>query len=178
MMPSVPAMTWSSSFQGNRNPFIDHPEWATPALFTSPPSQPPASWPTDPQRCGPLPPPALTRRRLYTRRSSTVDPVLLLTTCPDRASAERIAHALVGERLAACVTRLDGAQSTYRWQGEVTTDAELQLLVKTTSSRVDDAIARIVELHPYELPECIAVETSRPAGVSGLDRAQTREDTD
>ena len=49
---------------------------------------------------------------------STVDPVLLLlTTCPDRASAERIAHALVGERLAACVTRLDGAQSTYRWQG-------------------------------------------------------------
>jgi periplasmic divalent cation tolerance protein len=92
---------------------------------------------------------------------STVDPVLLLlTTCPDRASAERIAHALVAEHLAACVTRLDGAQSTYRWQGEVTTDAELQLLVKTTASRVDEAIARIVELHPYEL------------------RAQTREDTD
>ncbi len=79
----------------------------------------------------------------------------------------------------ACVTRLDGAQSTYRWQGEVTTDAELQLLVKTTASRVDDAIARIVELHPYELPECIAVETRAglPAYLDWI-RAQTREDTD
>ena len=55
---------------------------------------------------------------------STADPVLLLfTTCPDLASAERIAHALVGERLAACVTRQEGARSTYRWQGEVTTDS-------------------------------------------------------
>ncbi|AVJ34736.1 divalent-cation tolerance protein CutA [Stenotrophomonas indicatrix] len=111
---------------------------------------------------------------------STVDPVLLLlTTCPDRASAERIAHALVAEHLAACVTRLDGAQSTYRWQGEVTTDTELQLLVKTTASRVDEAIARIVELHPYELPECIAVETRAglPAYLDWI-RAQTREDTD
>jgi len=117
---------------------------------------------------------------LYSAVMSTVDPILLLlTTCPDRASAERIAHALVSERLAACVTRLDGAQSTYRWQGDVITDAELQLLVKTTASRVDDAIARIVELHPYELPECIAVETRAglPAYLDWI-RAQTREDTD
>lgn len=109
----------------------------------------------------------------------TADPVLLLfTTCPDRDSAERIAAALVGERLAACVTRLDGAHSTYRWQGEVTTDAELQLLVKTTASRVQATIARLLELHPYELPECIAVE-SRAGLPAYLDwiRAQTREDT-
>mgnify|MGYP006188649631 CR=1 FL=1 len=53
------------------------------------------------------------------------------------------------------------------------------LLVKTTESRVDDAIARIVELHPYELPECIAVETRAglPAYLDWI-RAQTREDTD
>lgn len=110
---------------------------------------------------------------------SIADPVLLLfTTCPDTDSADRIAHALVGEQLAACVTRLDGARSTYRWQGQVTTDAELQLLVKTTASRVDAAIARIVALHPYELPECIAVE-SRAGLPAYLDwiRAQTREDT-
>ncbi len=110
---------------------------------------------------------------------SIADPVLLLfTTCPDVDSADRIAHALVGEQLAACVTRLDGARSTYRWQGQVTTDAELQLLVKTTASRVDAAIARIVALHPYELPECIAVE-SRAGLPAYLDwiRAQTREDT-
>ncbi|WP_312709720.1 divalent-cation tolerance protein CutA [Stenotrophomonas sp.] len=110
---------------------------------------------------------------------SIADPVLLLfTTCPDADSADRIAHALVGEQLAACVTRLGGARSTYRWQGQVTTDAELQLLVKTTASRVDAAIARIVALHPYELPECIAVE-SRAGLPAYLDwiRAQTREDT-
>ncbi|WMJ70686.1 divalent-cation tolerance protein CutA [Stenotrophomonas sp. 24(2023)] len=110
----------------------------------------------------------------------TASPVLLLlTTCPDRASADRIAHALVGEQLAACVTRLEGAQSTYRWQGEITTDTELQLLVKTTAACVDDAIARIVELHPYELPECIAVETRAglPAYLDWI-RAQTREDAD
>ncbi len=109
---------------------------------------------------------------------STADPVLLLlTTCPDLASAERIATALVGERLAACVTRLDGAHSTYRWQGQVTTDTELQLLVKTTASRIDAAMARLLELHPYELPECIAVETRAglPAYLDWI-RAQTRED--
>jgi len=111
---------------------------------------------------------------------SIADPVFLLfTTCPDVACATRLAHALVDERLAACVTRLDGAHSTYRWQGEVTTDAELQLLVKTTASRIDSAMARIVELHPYELPECIAVETRAglPAYLDWI-RAQTREDTD
>lgn len=108
----------------------------------------------------------------------TADPVLLLfTTCPDRASAERIAGALVAERLAACVTRLEGAHSTYRWQGEITTDAELQLLVKTTASRVDAAMARLCELHPYDVPECIAVE-SRAGLPDYLDwiRAQTREE--
>ena len=109
---------------------------------------------------------------------STVDPVLLLfTTCPDPASAERIAHALVDERLAACVTRMDGARSTYRWDGEVTTDSELQLMIKTTGARLDAAIARVVELHPYELPECIAVETRAglPAYLDWI-RAQTREE--
>ena len=109
---------------------------------------------------------------------STADPVLLLfTTCPDLATAERIARALVGERLAACVTRQEGARSTYRWQGEVTTDTELQLLVKTTASRLDAAMARLVELHPYELPECIAVEARAglPAYLDWI-RAQTREE--
>ncbi len=109
---------------------------------------------------------------------SNADPVLLLlTTCPDADSADRIAHALVGERLAACATRLDGARSTYRWQGRITTDTELQLLVKTTASRLDAAMARLVELHPYELPECIAVEAiaGLPAYMDWI-RAQTREE--
>ncbi|OFS93189.1 dihydroorotate dehydrogenase [Stenotrophomonas sp. HMSC10F06] len=111
---------------------------------------------------------------------SIADPVFLLfTTCPDVACATRLAHALVDERLAACVTRLDGAHSTYRWQAEVTEDHEVQLVIKTTGSRLDAAIARVQALHPYELPECIAVETRAglPAYLDWI-RAQTREESD
>lgn len=102
---------------------------------------------------------------------------LLLSTCPDVDSAERIARALVEERLAACVTRLPGARSLYRWRGAIEQADEVQLLIKTTSARLDVAIARLCELHPYELPEAVAVEAS--AGLPGwLDwvRAETAEE--
>ncbi|MEG2803010.1 divalent-cation tolerance protein CutA [Stenotrophomonas sp.] len=111
---------------------------------------------------------------------STPDPVFMIfTTCPDAATAARLAQALVEERLAACVTRLDGAHSTYRWQGAISEDHEVQLLVKTTGSRLDAAIARLQALHPYELPECLAVEARAglPAYLDWI-RAQTREDID
>ena len=86
------------------------------------------------------------------------DPILLCyCTCPDDASARAIAEALVGERLAACVNRLPGVASTYRWQGRVTTDAEELLLIKTVASRFEALKARLLSLHPYELPELIAV---------------------
>ncbi|GAB3380913.1 divalent-cation tolerance protein CutA [Lysobacter fragariae] len=86
-------------------------------------------------------------------------PVLLVyCTCPDDASAERIAAALVTERLAACVNRLPGVQSTYRWQGQLETASEVLLLVKTTTDHLPALTARVQALHPYELPELIAVE--------------------
>ena len=86
-------------------------------------------------------------------------PVLLcLCTCPDAASARTIADALVGERLAACVSRLPGVQSTYRWREGVEHDEEVLLLIKTASERLDELSARIQALHPYELPELVAVE--------------------
>lgn len=86
------------------------------------------------------------------------DPVLLCyCTCPDAASAARLAETLVGEGLAACVNRLPGVASTYRWQGEVTTDSEELLLIKTTASRFEALKARLLVLHPYELPELIAI---------------------
>jgi len=115
---------------------------------------------------------------LYSAVMSTPDAILLLfTTCPDAASAERIAHGLVDERLAACVTRLPGARSTYRWQGQVSTDEEVQLVVKTTAGRLEAAMCRLLELHPYELPECVAVEarSGLPAYLDWI-RAQTREE--
>jgi periplasmic divalent cation tolerance protein len=83
--------------------------------------------------------------------------LLCLCTCPDATSAQRLAETLVGERLAACVNRLPGIRSTYRWQGAVTTDAEELLLIKTTAARFEALKARLLQLHPYALPELIAV---------------------
>ena len=87
------------------------------------------------------------------------DPAILLClcTCPDAASAQQLAETLVGERLAACVNRLPGVLSTYRWQGEVNTDAEELLLIKTTAECFEALKVRLLELHPYELPELIAL---------------------
>ena len=79
-------------------------------------------------------------------------------TVPDEACAERIARALVEERLAACVSRIPGVVSTYRWKGEVETGGELLLLIKTSAQRFDALRERLVALHPYELPEVVAVK--------------------
>lgn len=86
------------------------------------------------------------------------DCLLVLCTCPDEASAVRIADALVGERLAACVNRIPGVASTYRWKGEIQRDIENLLVIKTTRERFDTLRERILALHPYELPEVIAVD--------------------
>jgi periplasmic divalent cation tolerance protein len=87
--------------------------------------------------------------------------VLVFCTCPDEAAAERIAHALVEERHAACVNRLPGIASTYRWKGKICRDNECLLLIKTTIERFDVLSERIVALHPYELPEIIAVDIAQ-----------------
>lgn len=84
--------------------------------------------------------------------------LLCLTTCPDFDTAQRIANALVEERLAACVNFVPGMHSTYRWQGKVEHAGEVLLLVKTTRVRMPAVQERIVALHPYELPEVLAVE--------------------
>lgn len=83
---------------------------------------------------------------------------LVLCTCPDDAVAERIARALVGERLAACVNRLPGVRSVYAWQDEVHDDAEVLLLIKTTRAAFPALRDRVLALHPYELPELLAVD--------------------
>lgn len=86
------------------------------------------------------------------------DTVLLCyCSCPDSACAQAIAETLVNERLAACVNRLAGISSTYRWQGAATTEREDLLLIKTTAGRLDALKARLLALHPYELPELIAI---------------------
>lgn len=78
-------------------------------------------------------------------------------TFPDADSAQRIARALVDERLAACVTLLPGATSIYRWQGEVRHDAEVVGFAKTRAALVDRLTHRVNELHPYDTPCVVAL---------------------
>ena len=87
--------------------------------------------------------------------------IVVLCACPDLDVAERIAAALVRDRLAACVNRVAGVAATYRWQGEVTNDSECLLLIKTASDRFDAVRACVVALHPYELPELIAFDVAQ-----------------
>lgn len=83
--------------------------------------------------------------------------VVVLCTCADGEPAARLARALVEERLAACVNRLPGVVSSFRWEGRVAEENETLLLIKTTEDRLEALAARITELHPYELPEVVAV---------------------
>lgn len=82
---------------------------------------------------------------------------LVLTTCPDEATAERIAQALVSERLAACVNILPVAKSIYLWKGQVESAAEHLLIIKSKARGYPAIQKRVLEMHPYELPEVIAV---------------------
>ncbi|MCK9538067.1 divalent-cation tolerance protein CutA [Dokdonella sp.] len=79
-------------------------------------------------------------------------------SCPDAASAERIARVLVEERLAACVQALSRIRSTYRWQGEVCSGEEFLLLIKTTRVRLEAVKSRLADLHPYEVPELLVLD--------------------
>lgn len=85
--------------------------------------------------------------------------LLCLCSCPDATRAEQLAGALVGERLAACINIVPGLRSVFRWQGSVQRESEVLLLIKTTRSRYPALQARLPQLHPYELPELLAVES-------------------
>ncbi|HIG87779.1 MAG TPA: divalent-cation tolerance protein CutA [Planctomycetes bacterium] len=90
---------------------------------------------------------------------SLLDPLLLVfSTAPDEEVARSLAQALVEEGLAACVTALPGASSTYSWQGRMETSSEVQLLIKTSKSRLAELEQRLCALHPFEVPELLAVE--------------------
>jgi periplasmic divalent cation tolerance protein len=85
-------------------------------------------------------------------------PLVALCTCPDTDVAQKIASALVTEELAACVNILPNIRSVYRWDGALCNDEEVLLIIKTTSDRLEDLQQRVKALHPYDCPECIAME--------------------
>lgn len=84
------------------------------------------------------------------------DVVLVLTTVPDEACAERLTRHLLDASLAACISRFAPVHSSYRWQGELETAVELPLLIKTSAQRYPEVEAAIREVHPYEVPEILA----------------------
>lgn len=83
--------------------------------------------------------------------------LIVLSTCPDRGTADGIADALVAGRHAACVNIVPGLTSVYRWQGKVHHDTELLLVIKTTEAAYPGLEAEVRRLHPDELPELVAV---------------------
>jgi len=85
---------------------------------------------------------------------------LVFCSCPDADTAQRLAVTLVEARLAACVSVLPPMRSTYRWQGTVEQAEEVLLLAKTAADRVPALVERLQALHPYELPEIVAVESA------------------
>lgn len=100
---------------------------------------------------------------------------LVFCTCPDAATAERLAGVLVEERLAACANLVPGIVSVYRWQGAVQRDTEVLMLLKTRTETFDALAARLRELHPYAVPEILAVgiDAGSPAYIEWL-LAETR----
>ena len=94
------------------------------------------------------------------------DPILLvLCTCPADGTAERLAEALVSNECAACVNIVPPLRSIYRWQGELENSEEVLLLIKTTESGYPSLQSTLEAMHPYEVPEIIAVPVSH--GLSG-----------
>ncbi|ABP95896.1 MULTISPECIES: divalent-cation tolerance protein CutA [Metallosphaera] len=84
--------------------------------------------------------------------------VLVISTLPGMEEGKRIARTLVEEKLAACVNLVPGLVSIYRWEGKVTEDSEVLALIKTNSDRLDELMNRLKELHPYKVPEILALD--------------------
>jgi periplasmic divalent cation tolerance protein len=103
--------------------------------------------------------------------------LLVLTTAPDAEAAQRLGRALVEERLVACASVVPGLTSIFRWQGRIQSDGEVLLLLKTQRARLSQLERRLPELHPYEVPELLALSVA-----GGLEKycewvvEETRED--
>ena len=89
------------------------------------------------------------------------DALLVFTTLPSADKAAELAKALVEERLAACANLLPAIRSIYRWQGKLQDENEVLVLLKTRAEHLERLKLRILELHPYEVPEVIGIPVER-----------------
>lgn len=111
--------------------------------------------------------------------SETPELRTVFVTAPDAEVARSLARALVAERLAACVNVVPGVCSIYRWEGEVQEDDEVLLVIKTREDRLAALSARVTDLHPYDLPEVLALPVvGGSAGYLDWVSAEAAEATD
>ena len=105
------------------------------------------------------------------------DVLLVLSTCPDRDCAEEIARNLVDQGLAACVNISPQVTSVYTWQGKTESAEEVLLLIKTSARRYAQLQQVLSSLHPYELPEIIAVPVTQglPEYLNWVDQCTNTE---
>jgi len=85
------------------------------------------------------------------------DFIVVLITAPNEEEAAKMANDLVASRLAACVNIIRNIRSIYRWQGKIEDEGEVLMLVKTRKEHFKDLEKRARELHPYTVPEIIAL---------------------
>jgi len=82
---------------------------------------------------------------------------VVLVTTPDATVAEQLVRTLLDEGIIDCGSIVPGLDSIYRWQGQVERSAEVLLILKTTAAEVARLVARVPELHPYDVPEVLVL---------------------
>lgn len=87
-------------------------------------------------------------------------PCIVLTTCSNQEQAERIARHLLQHRVAACVNLIPGVVSWYWWEGSMTADSELMLVIKTVEDRIDELQRELLKIHSYQVPELVILPIS------------------
>lgn len=103
---------------------------------------------------------------------------IVLCNCPNDDIANRIAKHLVELKLAACVNVLPGIRSVYQWQGNIEIDSEVQLIIKSRDNLFEQVTQEIAKLHPYDVPEVIAVDitSGHHAYLQWLEESLTHDD--
>jgi len=89
--------------------------------------------------------------------------LLVFSTFATEEDAARVVRALLNERLIACGNLLPGARSLYRWRGAVADEREVLAILKTRKQDWPALLSRLHELHPFEIPECVAVRVAAGA---------------
>ena len=95
--------------------------------------------------------------------SQEKDLIIIFATVPNKEIALQISRQLVDKKLVACVNIFPGVTSVYRWEGRICEDNELLLKMKTRTEKMEQVKELVNKLHPYSVPEIIAIPTASVA---------------